>query len=299
MEILMIGVVIGLIPAAIAKSKGYNFILWWIFGTFLFIVALPVALLMKADTAAIEQGKLREGMKKCPFCAELIKLEANVCRYCGRELKPSQATQSNTMQSAIVKEFAEEVSITTPAVQVSPKKLGLIVAVVILAIVGIVVGQVITSVGDSAKATFHSVGDRLTSPSYSTAQVPQFAPTNDAKSSSLSFNLHITRAQIEMYKTQHMGKVPALATFADQMTKATNVDGGTTGANLVYGPYSLGQVPVNPFNGSNTLVAVATAGQVPIGPVGTTAGWQYDASNGKFYPNNDATHWDYANDVPP
>lgn len=98
MEILVIGAIIGLIPAAIAKSKGYSFILWWIFGTFLFIVALPVALLMKPNTAAIEQNKMREGMKKCPFCAELIKLEATVCRYCGRELNCSQATQSEAPQ---------------------------------------------------------------------------------------------------------------------------------------------------------------------------------------------------------
>jgi hypothetical protein len=86
MEILVIGAVIGLIPAAIAQSKGYSFILWWFFGAFLFIVALPVALLMKPDTAAIEQSQLREGMKKCPFCAELVKLEAKVCKHCGREL---------------------------------------------------------------------------------------------------------------------------------------------------------------------------------------------------------------------
>ena len=129
--------------------------------------------------------------------------------------------------------------------------------------------------------------------------IPQFSSsTNDAKSSSLVFNLHTIRSQVEMYKVHHLGAVPTLANFVDQMTKPTDVNGATTGTNLIYGPYFQGQVPTNPFNGSNTLVAVATAGQVPTGPVGTTAGWQYDATTGNFYPNSDATHWDYTNDKP-
>ena len=127
--------------------------------------------------------------------------------------------------------------------------------------------------------------------------IPQFSSsTNDAKNSSVVFNLQTIRSQIEMYKTHHNGLYPAFATFAAQMTSPTDVNGNTTGTNLIYGPYFQGQVPANPFNSSNTLVAVATAGQKPTGPVGTAAGWQYDASNGGFFPNSDTTHWDYTND---
>jgi len=90
MEIFVLGAVIGLIPAAIASSKGYSFILWWFFGAALFIVALPVALLISPNRTAIEKSELREGMKKCPFCAELIKLEARVCKHCGRDLVPCE-----------------------------------------------------------------------------------------------------------------------------------------------------------------------------------------------------------------
>jgi len=101
MEILILAVLIGLIPAVIAKNKGHSFVAWWLFGAALFIVALPAAILIKPDVGAVEQSKLSEGMKKCPFCAELIKPEATVCRYCGRELqrKPSLAEQEPAPRS--------------------------------------------------------------------------------------------------------------------------------------------------------------------------------------------------------
>ena len=116
--------------------------------------------------------------------------------------------------------------------------------------------------------------------------IPQFsASTSDAKDSSLNFDLHTIRSQIEMYKMHHNGDYPDFANFATQMTEASNVNGTTTG-DTPYGPYVQGEIPANPFNASNALVAVATAGTEPAAVVAGGAGWQYDETTGGFYANN-------------
>lgn len=86
MDIIIVAALIGLIPAAIARGKGRSFGLWWFYGAMLFIVALPHSLLMRSDRSAIEAREIDEGGKRCPHCAEVIKREAKVCRYCSREV---------------------------------------------------------------------------------------------------------------------------------------------------------------------------------------------------------------------
>lgn len=113
MTFLLIAVVLGLIPAMIAANKGRSFIGWYVYGFLLFIIALPHSLLIG-----------RAGDRKCPHCAESIRKEANVCRYCGRDVTASDVPTG---------------TLGAPAAQSSAGNRLLLVAVCVAVFVGAVV----------------------------------------------------------------------------------------------------------------------------------------------------------------
>lgn len=86
--LLIFGIILSLpvIPARIAENKGKNFFGFYIYGLVILPIAIAHALIMKPENKTIEINELNDGTrKKCKFCAELIKTEAMVCRFCGRE----------------------------------------------------------------------------------------------------------------------------------------------------------------------------------------------------------------------
>jgi len=117
--------------------------------------------------------------------------------------------------------------------------------------------------------------------------IPQFtSSTEDATKSTMQFNLHTMRSQIEMYKMHHLGKLPGGATgdFTLQMTGETDLagtvnPGASDPAKYPYGPY-MQEVPPNPLNSDAAVKEQAVAAG------DDTSGWQYDRSSGLIYAND-------------
>jgi hypothetical protein len=99
--LIVIWAILGAIVGAIASGKGREFWAWFIYGFFLFPIALIHILVVHrelsveevAHAAALRIATERAagaGRVACPHCAEKILPEAKVCRYCGRDVIPTE-----------------------------------------------------------------------------------------------------------------------------------------------------------------------------------------------------------------
>ena len=71
-----------------SRRKGGSFIAGLLFSMLLSpLIAALILAVRKPDKEAIERRELARGRaKKCPHCAELIRVDAKVCRFCGKEV---------------------------------------------------------------------------------------------------------------------------------------------------------------------------------------------------------------------
>lgn len=99
MEIIILWIALCVVVSVYASRKGHN----PAFIFFISIILSPllgflITLIRGAKREVIERKSIAKGdQKKCPYCAELVKYEALVCKHCGAEIgsTPSESSKIN------------------------------------------------------------------------------------------------------------------------------------------------------------------------------------------------------------
>lgn len=90
MECLIVGIwlVCAILGAVICEGKGRSLALGLLLGLLFGPIGLIICGVFSKDEVALEERALQEGtIKACPACAETVRHNARICRYCGHEFE--------------------------------------------------------------------------------------------------------------------------------------------------------------------------------------------------------------------
>lgn len=106
---------------------------------------------------------------------------------------------------------------------------------------------------------------------------------SNSSASALRGDLAVMRNAVELYRAEHDGQFPTLASFVSHMTSFSNLAGDSfdtvanVGSGIIYGPYlkAIPPVPVGAKKGATGVDSSDTAG----------TGWIYDEATGDILCN--------------
>jgi len=95
MEIFVLWLFLSIVAGVIASNKGRSGLGFFLLSVILSpLIGIITALVAGSNTSKVEEKQIEAGgSKKCPFCAEIVKSEAKVCRFCGRDLPKQQGPE--------------------------------------------------------------------------------------------------------------------------------------------------------------------------------------------------------------
>ncbi len=101
MEILLFWIIFAILVGAYAGKKGRSSLGYFFLALALSpLIAFLILLILGENRARVDEQRIKAGdFRKCPFCAELVKPEAIVCKHCGRDL-PNQGIENEALDGS-------------------------------------------------------------------------------------------------------------------------------------------------------------------------------------------------------
>jgi hypothetical protein len=93
--VLIVVVLLGSIPATLARLRGRSFGRWWLYGALFFPVALLSALRITATPGASDVS--RSVLLRCPRCDTHVQANAPRCYACGSPLAQGKQASLSTV----------------------------------------------------------------------------------------------------------------------------------------------------------------------------------------------------------